>query len=115
MHNPRYTPEDDLDWTCIIYTRVLLQLVEDLDKNNTNRVTAVRWFTEEMREVALVCAICRVKPIHVYREVSRRLKQARIKSRRLTFIRWRLRAGVQLHQVRFVSLWPREEKKKLAA
>jgi hypothetical protein len=106
MRHPRSAPVcDDRNWVYIIYARVLLQMVEDLEKNDANRVNAVRWFTEELREVALVCALCAVDPVNVYRQVAHRLRLAGIKSWRLTYIRWQLRSR-PLVTVQFVTPWP---------
>jgi len=97
----RRSPDTDKSWAYIIYARVLLQMVEDLERPGTpEQAVALQWFTEDTENVALVCAACAVSPINVYREVRRRLRLAGIKSERVTFIRWHLRRGDRLHEIR---------------
>jgi hypothetical protein len=90
----------DKDWIYIIYARVLLQMVEDLvSSSKEHQANAVRWFGEELFEVALVCALCNVRPVYVYIEVARRLRAAKIRSRHVDLIRWQLRSGRKLSEI----------------
>lgn len=78
-----------------IYANVLLQALEDVGRGESlhrdEQLAALHWFEEELSEVSLVCAACEVRPPLVYREVARRLRAIRVKSRRITFIRRLLR------------------------
>lgn len=99
-HCSRRSPDSSKSWAYIIYARVLLQMVEDLERPGTpEQAVALQWFTEDLENVALVCAACSVNPINVYRQVRSRLRAARIKSARVTLIRWHLRRGNRLHDV----------------
>ncbi len=87
------------NWPYVIYARVLVQMLEDLDDSAPEQTTAVHWFGWEPYEVAIVCAACELSPRQVYREVARRLRATRIKSGPITFIRWELRSGKKLSEI----------------
>jgi hypothetical protein len=92
--------EPGKNWPRAIYSAVMLQMLEDLQRSRTeHQLNAVRWFSREPYEVAIVCAVCGLKPRQVYREVARRLREVRAQSRGVTFIRWQLRQGTQLDQI----------------
>ena len=78
-----------------IYANVLLQALEDVGHGDPlhrdEQLAALQWFQEELSDVSLVCAACQVKPRWAYREVARRLRTIKVKSKRITFIRWQLR------------------------
>ena len=95
MQHPRCnSPESDKNWLYTVYAAVLLRLLEDLERTHTvHQTVAIHWFAEELIEVAIVCAICRLKPSQVYLEVAKRLRRNKIKCRQLTLIRWHLRHG----------------------
>src|SRR5437868_4336995 len=77
-----------------IYAHVLLQALEDVGRNEPlhrdEQTAALHWFSDDLSEVSLVCAACEVRPPLVYREVARRLQAIKLKSRRITFIRWQM-------------------------
>ena len=89
--------DDDRNWVYIIYARVLLQMFEDLEKA-AHRPVALYWFSEEIYEVALVCCLCRVSPVNVYREVVRALHQAGVRAGVINVIRRHLRRGQRLER-----------------
>lgn len=105
MQNPRRVPPARTDtgknWPLfVIYARVLVQMLEDLDHSYTpEQTTALHWFGCKPYDVAIVCAVCKLSPRQVYREVARRLRAARIKSKQITFIRWELRSGKKMSEI----------------
>lgn len=84
----------------VVYAHVFDQLFEDLEHcGTTAQASALKWFCEELLEVAIVSAICEREPVCVYRAVARRLRQAKIKSRAITLIRLQLRRGQKLSEI----------------
>jgi hypothetical protein len=102
MQHPRpAAPESDKNWLYTVYAAVLLKLLEDLERTRTQyQLQAIQWFAAEPYEVAIVCAICRLTPTQVYLEVSRRLRAKKIRCPQITFIRWHLRHGDALWEIR---------------
>jgi hypothetical protein len=102
-------PVDPSHRLFIVYARVLLQMVGDLElsdapDNRAAKASAVCWFAEEPAEVALVCNGTGQNPVSVYRVVRERLRSAKLKSRGITFIRWHLRHGDRLHEIPALSV-----------
>jgi hypothetical protein len=100
--HPRCAPESEKNWLYTVYAAVLLKLLEDVSEpsRTQHHATAVQWFAFEPVEVAIVCAIVRLKPEQVYLEVARRLRARKLRSRQIAFIRWHLRHGDLLWQIR---------------
>ena len=85
----------------VIYARVLVQMLEDLEDHpfTPKQSTALHWFGCQPYDVAIVCAVCELSPRQVYREVARRLRATRIRSGPITSIRWELRSGKKLSEI----------------
>ncbi len=85
--------------TFAVYARVLLQMLDDLTLTGEEFDDALRWFTESLEDVEIVCTLCALKPAYVYREVSRRLRATGVESQGIERICERLAAGVKLTDI----------------
>lgn len=68
----------DAERTCLVqYASVLLRLLQDLGdpkpSHREDRLTALRWFTEEFVDVALVATACGLSVWSVYAEAAQRV------------------------------------------
>jgi hypothetical protein len=101
QQHPRCAYASDKNWLYTVYAAVLLKALDDLERTRTtHQAIAIHWFAGYLDDVTIVCAICRLKPARVYLEVARCLRRAKIRCPQITFIRWHLRHGDLLWEIR---------------
>lgn len=101
------------NWAFVVYAHVLVQMTEDLDQSGTeHQANAIKWYSCELYEVAIVCAICLENPRDVYREVARRLRRVEgtrsSQRRQIRIIRCQLASGQKLHEITVPLAEPHE-------